>query len=178
MEVISLQNIISKKYNEIQRNFMCASAKINLKYDSDVFFDTYLKCCETLKDRKLTETNIIQYFWTAFANNSRKKYRKSKYKPDFIELSENQDTIEETYSDNKYCICDIINESIMKKFGDYSFKIWTLHFIENKSYEELTKMGYNNVNFHNLFRQINNYVKNKLPKENETYKILLKEAFI
>ena len=41
-----------------------------------------------------------------------------------------------------------------------------------KTYDELIEMGYDDINFHNLFRQINLYIKNKLPKENEVSKVI------
>ena len=93
------------------------------------------------------------------------------------DLNENSDVIDEVYNDTKYNIYDIINESVLNKYGDKTFIIWKLHFIDNKTYEELEEMGYTNINFHNLFRQITNYIKNRLPKENEIYKSLVKEAF-
>ncbi len=177
MEVVSLERILNEKYYEIQRNFMSASSKINLKFDHDVFGDTYLKCCTALSGKVMTEESIISYFWAAFANNSRKKFRKSKYIPQMSDLNENSDVIDEVYNDTKYNIYDIINESVLNKYGDKTFIIWKLHFIDNKTYEELEEMGYTNINFHNLFRQITNYIKNRLPKENEIYKSLVKEAF-
>ena len=45
---------------------------------------------------------------------------------------------------------------------------------DDKNY--VIEMGYNDINFHNLFRQINSYIKNKLPKENENYKSLLEKT--
>jgi hypothetical protein len=36
-------------------------------------------------------------------------------------------------------------------------------------------MGYEGINFHNLFRKINSYIKNVLPKENPVFCKLLLE---
>lgn len=177
MGLISLEEIMKHKYSEIERNFRCASAKINLNYDCDIFCETYLKCCDALKDKDLDEKKIIQYFWVSFTNNSRKQYRVSKYKPKMCEVDVNVPMEDNNYDENKYEIYDIINQSIYNKFGSKMHSIWSLHFIENKTYDELVKLGYDDVNFHNLFRKITSYIKTKLPKENKTYKKLLIEAF-
>ena len=176
MEVSSLQTLVAEKFYEIQRNFKCASAKTNIKYDYDVFCDTFLKCCEALNGKILSEKNIIKYFWVAFANNLKRKYYKSKYVPYFTEMDENVKVNEDEKSWKKYEVFDVIKHSVINKFGEDNFKLWYLHFIENKSYLELNKSGYTDVNFHNLFRRITNYVKYKLPIENKEYQTLLKEA--
>jgi hypothetical protein len=55
--------------------------------------------------------------------------------------------------------------------------MWYLHFAENKDYEDLKNMGYIDTNFHNLFRNINNSIKNKLPKINKDYNNIIQEIF-
>ena len=49
--------------------------------------------------------------------------------------------------------------------------------IDGKTYEELIDMGYDNINFHNLFRQIRYYIKITLPNEEPEFKKLLEDSF-
>jgi hypothetical protein len=106
-----------------------------------------------------------------------KTYRKTKYSIDKIEIAEEADNIlDENYDDRRFNAVDIILDSVKKRFNNDEYTAWYLHFAENKSYEELAKLGYN-FNFHNIFRNINNYVRNKLPKENEQFKNIITEIF-
>lgn len=183
MGVNLLREIMEKRFHEIKNNFKRASARHNLVFDDDIFIDTYIKCSEFLINKKMTEEQVIQYFWTAFVNNIKKTYRKSKYKLVKIELEENgnlipeiNDIIDEPYDDRRYRIFDTIIENIKQKFSEDEYNAWYLHFVENKTYEELNKLNYN-MNFHNVFRNINNYIKIKLPKENQEYKMLIDDVF-
>ena len=54
----------------------------------------------------MTEEQVIQYFWTAFVNNIKKTYRKSKYKLIRIDLEENDNLNE----NNNYLIPDNYQE--------------------------------------------------------------------
>lgn len=177
MQEITLTTIITKDFLKIKNNFKCASSKNSIKFDDDIFIDTYLKCEESLKKHQLNdEANIIRYFWVSYFNNMKKSFRTSKYRQPLLELNENYDIEDTIYDSKKYDLCDIINEEIIGKFGNDSHKLWILHFIEGKTYDELVNMGYNEINFHNLFRQINHYVKVSLPKQNPKIKKLIEEV--
>lgn len=177
MGVISLRDIIEKRYHEIKNNFIRASKKNHFVFSEDTFIDTYIKCCDLLETMNLNEKETLNYFWAAFVNNSKKTYRKTKYSIDKIEIAEEADNIlDENYDDRRYNAVDIILDNVKKRFNNDEYTAWYLHFAENKSYEELAKLGYN-FNFHNIFRNINNYVRNKLPKENEQFKNIITEIF-
>lgn len=122
----------------------------------------------------MTEKETIKYLWSAFVNNTRKGYRKIKYTIDITELLESDDIPDSTYDETKFKAVDILIEYVKQNFSKEEFTAWYLHFAENKSYEELNKMGYN-FNYHNLFRNINNHIKNKLPKENQEYNTIIKD---
>ena len=178
MGVNILENIITNSYETIKTNFKIACAKNNLIFDEDLFNDTYLNCFYTLNGKNITEKNAIQYFWTAYSNNSRKKHRVSKYRPKLKSIDEKyEDKDEDDYGEKRFQIFDIMIDSVTNKFGNEISNIWQLHFIENKTYNDLIKMGHEKINFHNLFRQINSYIKNILPKENPHFKKLLHEVY-
>lgn len=176
MGVILLSEIMKDKFHEIMSNFKRASAKNNIIFDYDIFVETYIKCNETLKNKNFTKEEMIQYFWVAF-NNNMKKYLINNSKYSLVDLEEAAEVLDEPYDDRRTIVYETIIDFVKTNFKENEFKAWYLHFAENKSYEELVKIGYNNMNFHNLFRNINNQIKNKLPKENKKYKSIVKEMF-
>lgn len=180
-----LRDIVEKRFPELQTNFKRAATRNAIIFDEDVFIDTYIKCCEQLEDTKMDEKQIIQYFWVSFLNNVRKEYRKKSYLVEKIDIndaffeenSEEVEPLDEPYDDRRYKIYDTIVNYVKTIYGEDAFKAWFLHFADNKSYDELEELGYTNMNFHNIFRNINNSVKNKLPKENKEYNTIIKEIF-
>lgn len=147
-----------------------------MKENGDLFNESFIKCYEVIKDRDFDEETTIKYF-TKVLNNSFKKTKKKNIKFEDIYAADEDDIHEiEKLCEMRSIICDIINESVKKTFGEKKHTAWKLHFMYNKTYDELVEMGYDDIKFHNLFRQINSYIKNKLPKENEKYKFLLEKS--
>lgn len=177
MGATTLQDIMEKRFREIKTNFKRASVRNNIIFDEDIFIDTYIKCCDYLNNTDMNEKQIIQYFWVSFINNIRKESRKKIYKVKEEDLENALEIIDEEYDERRYKVYDFIINHVKNNFDELSFKIWYMHFVENISYEDLIKLGYNNINFHNIFRNINNSIKLKLPKENKEYKSIIKEIF-
>ena len=174
----NFHTIIKDSYNELIVNFKYAAYNHGLKYDYDVFADTYDKCHNTLINKNIKKDDAIRYFWASFSNNLKRLNKKTKYTPTIVDLNENCNQIIDTeYNETKFQIADIIKSKIINKFGKKSFDIWYLHFIDGKTYEELIDMGYDNINFHNLFRQIRYYIKITLPNEEPEFKKLLEDSF-
>ena len=171
----TFNSVLEVDFETIKRNFRKACNSHNLIFDEDIFVDTYIKCVIALGDKDMSNASHISYFWTAYANNLRKSKRTSKFTPKLCEITDTYSAPTEYEEDLKDKLFDIIQIAVDSKFGTGVTNIWKLHFIENKTYEELELMGYEGVNFHNLFRQINFYIKNTLPKNNEKIKNLFKE---
>ena len=169
----TFNSVLEADFDTIKRNFRLACMKHNLMFNEDIFIDTYIKCVIALQDKDMTNISHISYFWTAYANNLRKSQRVSKFKPKSCVITDIHSATTEYEEDFKDLLYDIIQIAVDSKFGTGVTNIWKLHFIDNKTYEELELMGYEGINFHNLFRQINFYIKNILPKENEVFKKLL-----
>jgi uncharacterized phage-associated protein len=112
-----------------------------------------------------------------FLNKNKKTHRNIKYNIDIVDFLEENDIPDISYDERRYMTVDIILDAIKREFEDDEVKAWYLHFAENKTYDELVKMGYDNINFHNSFRNINNYIKNQLPRENKKFKNIVKEIF-
>ena len=77
----------------------------------------------------------------------------------------------------------ILHENIIMEMMNTSSIAFPAKFSNGDLYEwielvrELEELGYTNMNFHNIFRNINNSIKNKLPKENKEYNTIIKEIF-
>jgi hypothetical protein len=171
-----LREIMETRFHEIQNNFKCASKKMGYTFDYDIFIETFIKCDEKLKNKDVTEEQIIQYFWVAFSNNLKKDFNK-RSKISIVDLEEASEVIDEPYDDRRTFIYETMMKHIEANFKPHEVKAWYLHFAENKTYDELVKMGYDNINFHNSFRNINNYIKNQLPRENKNFKNIVNEIF-
>jgi hypothetical protein len=172
MGALLLRDIMETEFDNIQNNFKRGLSKSGYTFDYDVFIDTYIKCSETLKNKELTREQIIQYLWVSFLNNTKLEHNKTK-KIIKVDIEEANNIIDEPYDEQRYEICDIIINFVKTNFSAIEYNMWYSHFVLNKSYKELEKMGYKNVNFHNIFRQINSKIKNKLPEKNINYKTLI-----
>lgn len=169
-----LRDVMERRYHEIKTLFKRASKTHGLRFSEDTFSDSYIKCYNALQTKTLTEQEVIKYLWSAFVNNTKKTYRNIKYNIDIVDFLEENDIPDISYDERRYITVDIILDAIKKEFDENEVKAWYMHFAENKSYEDLIKLGYS-FNFHNVFRNINNYIKNKLPKINREYKNLITE---
>lgn len=169
----TFNSVLETDFDTIKKNFRLACMKHKLIFNEDIFIDTYIKCVITLQDKDMANISHISYFWTAYANNLRKSKRTSKFKPKSYIITDIHSATTEYEEDFKDLLYDIIHLAVDSKFGTGVTNTWKLHFIDNKTYEELKHMGYEDINFHNLFRQVNSYIKNVLPKENEMFKKLL-----
>lgn len=174
MGVAVLRDMMEKHYHEIKETFKRNSKAHGFTFSEDIFSDSYLKCHEALKNKIMTEDEIIRYLWISFANNTKKSYRDAKHHLDIVEFMEDNDIPDTLYDERRYELTDIIIKSIKSKFSKEEVDAWYMHFTQNKNYEDLKQMGYT-FNFHNVFRNINNYIKKTLPRENENFKTLLNE---
>lgn len=176
MGVAVLRDMMEKRYHEIKSLFKRASKTYGYNFNEDIFSEVYIKCFNALQTKNMSEIEITKYLWTAFINNTKKESKKTIYTIDIVEFLENDDVEDITYDETRYKAVDIIIENVKAKFNKAEFDAWYLHFMENKTYEELKILGYD-FNFHNVFRNINNFIKIKLPKMNKEFKTIIKERF-
>lgn len=174
----TLSSVFSKNYSKIKENFGIGSRKHGIEFDSDIFSETYIRCNETIGNKCFDcSDSVIKYYWASFMNGIRRKFRKPKYKPTFIGINETTDAIdEETDTEARCCICDIILSSVLKKFGDRLYNAWYLHYAGNKSYNYISNLPYyKGLNLHDEFRKIMKYIRTSLIKNNVELQILLND---
>jgi hypothetical protein len=70
---------------------------------------------------------------------------------------------------------DMCENAIREHFGDRVFEAWKLHVCDNLTYKEINKLGYEDLNLHNEFREIKRYMTGKFLKNNMQFTNLAKE---
>lgn len=165
----SFDFIISESFYEIYENFKIGLKRRGLKFDDDIFSDSYLKCVETLKNKELTKKEAIKYLWVAYINRLKM--------PDKIKF-ESFDSIKHNIEDEEYDndideIYNILFIYLRKNFSEKLIEAWRLHFEKGLTYKELKDMGYD-YNFNPEFKKIIRYIRNKLLKDCKEYYELTK----
>lgn len=166
----SFKVIATKNLDEIKKNFAIGLKRLGFKFDEDLFIDVCMKCDLTLKDKEMTKEDCIKYLWTAYNNTLRSRESRKQ-----IELMIDEDVYSDnlSYNDeydmNIDIICNIIQTSIRKRFGEIIYNIWFDHIFNSKTYKDLINV-YGERNYMGLFRKINKFIKEKLPKLNKEYK--------
>jgi hypothetical protein len=141
MGAILLREIMEKKFHEIMENFKRGTQKLGIKFDYDIFINTYMKCNDMLVEKDINEEQIIQYFWVAFLNNSKKNFKQlSKYT--LVDLEEAAEVLDEPYDERRTIVYETIIDNVKSNFKEEEFKTWYLHFAKNKSYEDLAREMY------------------------------------
>ena len=108
-------NIVANNFMEIKKNFKTGLKNSGYKWDEDIFMDAYIKCDSVLKDKLMDKKEALRYYWTAYINKMKNKY-KSRYSIT-DEIPEDYDTIDEVYNEDKDLICEIMYNAVVKKFG-------------------------------------------------------------
>lgn len=166
----SFKVIATKNLDEIRKNFAIGLKRLGFDFDEDLFIDVCMKCDLTLNDKEMTKEDCIKYLWTAYNNTLRSRGSRKQ-----IELTIDEDVYSDnpSYNDeydiNIDIICNIIKSSIRERFGEVIYNIWLDHIYNGKTYKDLIK-EYGERNYMGLFRKINKFIKEKLPKLNKEYK--------
>lgn len=165
----SFITIVSENFNEIRRNFERGLCKIGYEWDEDLFIDVFLKCVEILKNRKLTKSGAIKYYWVSYLNTLRKYKVKSKQLINTDDLPEDIALYTPTYNKDVDIIFDIIMLAIREKFGDRIANAWKSHICQGKTYKELANEGFNDMKFNYEFKRIMKYIRKDLSKKDKTF---------
>ena len=147
---------------DILRDKIEKRAKKNkIFFNEDVFMDTILRCSSTFSNQNATITDVENYLWRAFKQNSFSYFSRNKFR-DVINLDDfGDDIIDEEYNPDIDEIIGLIKQEVKKEFGPQIYDAWLLHVCNNYTYDELKQCGYEGLNLHNEFRQIKRYICNK-----------------
>jgi hypothetical protein len=130
---------------------------------------------ETFSTENATDSDVDNYFWIAFKQNSFSNFSRNKFR-NTVNFDEYGDNIfDDEYNSDIDEIVDLIKNEVKDKFGEEIFQAWMLHVCDDYTYEELEQYGYKGLNLHNDFRQIKRYINQKFVNKNTNLKRLLRE---
>ena len=169
------QSVSDKEFKSFKTKIIKLCAKNNIEFNEDVFMDTIVRCMTTFSKENATNVDVEHYFWRAFKQNSFSYFSRNKFK-DSIDVEIFGDGILNTeYNADIDEIVDLLKNEVEKKFGSQVCDAWILHVCYDYTYAELEQRGYEGLNLHNEFRQIKRHIFNKVVKENNKLKTLLKD---
>lgn len=169
------QSVSDKEFKAFKNKIIKLSAKNNIEFNEDVFMDTIVRCMTTFSKENATNVNVEHYFWRAFKQNSFSYFSRNKFR-DAINFDIFGDNIlNSEYNADIDEIVDLLKNEVDKEFGCQICDAWILHVCYGYTYTELEQRGYEGLNLHNEFRQIKRHILNKMVKENNKLKTLLKD---
>lgn len=172
------KDIIAENFSEIYRNFQIGLTQKGYKYDEDIMSDAYLSCCNALKDRLVTKSEAIKYYWTAYINKFKTAMSKQNFIVSIEDMDENEDVPDVPDSQYDETIDDIyklITFDLQDKYGVRDACIWELHSLHGMTSKSIRDMGYiKETNLAYLSKKMKRYIKNHIIRENSKLKELIK----
>lgn len=162
MCVERFSTIVANNFVEIKKNFKTGLKNSGYKWDEDIFMDAYVKCDNVLKDRLMDKKEALRYYWTAYINKMKNKY-KSRYSI-IDEIPEDYDKIDEEYNEDKDLLCDELYKIIKDKFGEMIANAWIDHRCFGKKYEDIMKEYKFEQDFHYILKRIKKYISEELDR--------------
>ena len=166
---------VEPRFESFKKTIKKIAKKNDIDFDEDVFMDTIIRCQETFTNENATNTDVDNYFWVAFKQNTFSKFSRNKFR-DAVNFDDHDaDIFDDEYNSDIDEIVDLIKNEVKDKFGDIIYQAWMLHICNGYTYEELEDYGYKGLNLHNEFRQIKRYINQKFINKNVNLKRLLRE---
>ena len=114
--------VVAHNYDEIKRNFKAGLKDKGYPWDEDIMNDAFISCNSALKDKPITKSDAIKYYWTAYIN----KFKSQKLKEEDIASLDDidYDCIDEPYINDIDKIYDIVIAELQDEFGIRETYIW------------------------------------------------------
>lgn len=174
MCVEKFSTIVANNFVEIKKNFKTGLKNSGYKWDEDIFMDAYVKCDSVLKDRLMDKKEALRYYWTAYVNKMKNKY-KSRYSI-MDEIPEDYDKIYEEYNEDKDLLCDELYKSVKNKFGESVARAWIDYRCFGKKVDVIMKDYKFDQDFHYTLKRIKKYIGEEISKN--TYMQELKDNLL
>lgn len=164
----TFMDLVAGKFALIKSKFINKCKTNEMEFDEDLFMDTFICCCKTLKDKKMSIDECIKYYWVSYLNkiktNKPKEHRFESFdeltgtgaKISFLGTGPYDRTIDDQYND----IITYIYSKYKKEYAD----AWILHTCEGKSYKELEEIGYN-FKFNDVFKRMTRNIRSEFKKD-------------
>lgn len=166
---------VESRFNPFKEKMQKMASKQKIEFNEDIFMDTLIKCMSTFVNENPTNSDVDKYFWVAYKQNLSNHLSRNKFKntTDVSALSDMLD--DDKYNEEIDTLAEMTENAIKEQFGERVLEAWKLHVCENKTYKEIAKLGYEDVNLHNEFREIKRYMTGKYLKKNPEYTKLAKQ---
>lgn len=170
---------VTPRFKSFKNKIKKLAQENKISFDEDVFMDTIIKCSNSFSNQNTTNSDIDNYFWTAFKQNSFSNFSRNKFR-EMMDIEDIGDDVENNIFTDEYNtdideITDLIRNEVKIKFGKDIYDAWMLHICNGCTYAELEKCGYKGLNLHNEFKQIKRYICQKFIIKNHKLNKLLKE---
>ena len=152
--------VVAANFQEIKKNFKSGLKNSGYMWDEDIFMDAYIKCDSVLKDKIMDKKEALKYYWTAYVNKLKNKY-KSRYTI-IDEIPEDYDVIDEVYNEDKDLLCEIIYNAVKDKFGKPVANAWIDYRCFGKTAEVIMKEYKLDHDFHYILKRIKKYINEEL----------------
>ena len=171
----SFADIVANNYDEIKRNFKAGLKDRGYEWDEDLLNDAFISCNSALKDKPISKTEALKYFWTSYINKFKSK--QSKKKPEESIEDYDVDPICPVYNQEIDKLYKAIVSAVQDEYGLRKAYIWELYVCEGKSAKEIKAMGFNDIdNFIYFSRKVKRFIKRYIA-ENPDIKELVKNRF-
>jgi integrase len=177
MNDTTFSNIVAENYNEICRNFKAGLKAKGYPWDEDIMNDAFISCCNTLKDKEISKTEAIKYYWVAYIN----KYKTSLNRASIFEYHDDMEEVFDDIETEKYNsttdrIYDIIITELQDHYGVRKATIWEMYACQGMSSKEIRAMGLDDIDNYAYFtKQVKRYIKNHIIPENRELQELIAE---
>jgi hypothetical protein len=171
------QDIIAENYNEIYCNFRSGLKSKGYQFDEDIMSDVFLSCYNSLKDKEITKSEALKYYWVAYINKIKTHSERESVIDYYEDMIESFDDIAvEKYDSTMDRIYDIIITGLQDHYGIRKASIWEMYTCQGKSSKEIKEMGFKDVtNYAYFMKQVKRYIKNHIIPENKELQELIAE---
>ena len=166
---------VEPRFNSFKEKIQKIASKNHIIFDEDIFMDTLIRCMSTFMNETPNNNDVDKYFWVAYRQNMANALTRDKFKNKTDISAVTNTLIYEEYNENIDILADMCENAIREHFGDRVFEAWKLHVCDNLTYKEINKLGYEDLNLHNEFREIKRYMTGKFLKNNTQFTNLAKE---
>lgn len=155
--------VVANNFQEIKKNFKTGLKNSGYIWDEDIFMDAYIKCDNVLKDKIMDKKEALKYYWTAYINKLKNKY-KSRYAI-ADEIPEDYDAIDEVYNEDKDLLCEVIYNAVLEKFGKPVANAWVDYRCFGKKSDQIMKEYKFDQDFHYILKRIKKYINEELMED-------------
>lgn len=166
---------IEPRFDSFKEKMHKMASKNHLEFNDDVFMDTIIRCMSTFTNENPRDVDVDKYFWVSYKQNLLNHIKRNKFRNKTDITSANDLLDDDIYNNDIDVLAGMTEQAIKDEFGDRVFEAWRLHVCEDLTYKEIARLGYDDINCHNEFREIKRFITGKYLQSHPEYARLAKE---